>query len=395
MESILQKTTGSLLILSLLFVASCKKKENDEEPSPKYNGIRTGIDYNTLTPTTPYKQLFLDNNGDSVVDLTNGNTRYRMYQALNYYLGAAARDSKALDSVVMNNMFSNTGSPFADVASLNISGGKLNSATIALRDITASSATADGETGRKKIERLFGDMARLSVYFADTAKIGKPGKAETYLADARGIEVAQVIQKSLIGATQLDYISNVLLNSGLDADNKNIVPGKKYTQLEQNWDEAYGFLTLNPVYLLNSTDAVRGTAESFLGSYLWEYNKADYPKIFPAFLKGRAAVANNDLPEVKAQAALIRAAMEKAIASAAVGYLGKWKTGATDAARIHAMGEGIGFIYSLRYCKLNGGDAIFSDGILNNLMNSPNGYWDLTAMKINDAINAITTRFKL
>jgi len=394
MTSITKQLTASLAILGLLGISSCKK-EPIVTPSTSTEGIRSHIDYSSLTAVTPYKNLFLDKAGDTVVDLSTGNTRYRMYQALNYYLGAAVRDSKALDSIQMKNMFSNTGNPFTDISSLKITGNSLNASGVQLRNITSSSTPADAEIARKRIERLFGDMARLSVFFGDTAAKGQPGKIGTYLADAKGIEIAQIIQKSLIGAVQIDYISNVLLRSGLDADNKNIVPGKKYTQLEQNWDEAYGFLTLNPVFLLGSTDAVRGTTESFLGSYIWEYNKTDYPKIYPAFLKGRAAIANNDIGEAKSQATIIRTAMEKAIASAAVGYLNKWKSGSTDAARVHAIGEGLGFIYSLRYCQLNGATAAFSDAILNDLLNSPDGYWDLTAAKINKAAGDITTKFKL
>lgn len=393
MKSITKQLAAMFTIVGLLGITACKKEK--PEPPASTEGIRKSIDYNSLTPTTAYKNLFLDNAGDTVVDLSNGNTRYKMFQALNYYLGAAVRDSKALDSTLMKNLFSNTGSPFTDITSLNINGSKLNASTLQLRDIIASSTPATAEASRKMIEGLFGQMARLSVHFADTAAKGKPGKIGTYLADEDGIEIAQIIQKSLIGALQLDYISNVLLNTGLDADNKTIITGKKYTQLEQNWDEAYGFLTLNSVYLLNSTDAVRGTPESFLGSYLWEYNKADYAKIYPAFLKGRAAIANNDIAQAKSQAAFIRTAMEKAIASAAVGYLNKWKSGTTDAARIHAMGEGLGFIYSLRFCKVNGASAEFSDGILNDLMNSPDGYWDLTSGKINSAVTAITAKFNL
>jgi hypothetical protein len=205
----------------------------------------------------------------------------------------------------------------------------------------------------------------------------------------------QIIQKSLIGSAQLDYISNVLLGAGLAANNQTIVSGKKYTQLEQNWDEAYGFLTLNPVFLLNSTDATKGTSESFLGSYIWEFNKAAYAKIYPAFLKGRAAIANNDIPEMKSQALFIRTEMEKAIALSAIGYLNKWKSGTTDAARIHAIAEGLGFIYSLRYCNINDVDDQFSDVILLDLVGSTDGYWDLTNTKINTAIDAITLKFKL
>ena len=392
MKSLSKTIIASLAITGLLATSSCKKEPPIDLPAV---GIRKSIDYNSLTPSTPYRNLFLDNAGDTVVDLSNGNTRYKMFQALNYYLGAALRDSKTLDSIQMKNLFSNTGNPFTDIPSLNITGVTLNAAGVQLRNITASSVPADAEIARKRIESLFGDMARLSVFFADTAAKGKPGKIGSYLADAKGIEVAQVIQKSLIGAAQIDYICNVLLNSGLDADNKNIVPGKKYTQLEQNWDEAYGFLTLNPVYLLGSTDATKGTSESFLGSYIWEYNKGNYAKIYPAFLRGRAAIANNDIAEAKIQAAFIRSVMEKAIASAAVGYLNKWKSGSTDASRIHSIGEGLGFIYSLRYCKLNGGNAAFSDGILNDLINSPDGYWDLTSGKVNDAVNTITIKFNL
>jgi hypothetical protein len=379
-------------ILSLFLFSSCKKETTNQ---PKTKGIRSTINYDHLSDITPYKNLFLDNNGDSVVDLSIGNTRYKMFQALNYYLGGAIRDSKTLDALTMKNMFANNASPFTDVVSLNINGNALNSSGLQLRNITATTLNSGAEDERIKIDNLFSEMAQLSVFFADTAANGKPGKAGTYLANAKGIEIAQIIQKHMIGATQLDYISNVLLNTGLNADNTNIVMGKKHTALEQNWDEAYGFLTLNPVYLKGSTDAVRGTAETFLGSYIWEYNKTDYPKVYPAFLKGRAAIANNDINEMRVQAQIIRTTMEKAIANASVGYLNKWKTGTTDATRIHAIGEGLGFIYALRYCQLNGASAAFSDNILNNLISSPNGYWDLTAAKINAAANAINIQFNL
>jgi hypothetical protein len=87
--------------------------------------------------------------------------------------------------------------------------------------------------------------------------------------------------------------------------------------------------------------------------------------------------------------------MEKAIALSAIGYLNKWKSGTTDAARIHAIAEGLGFIYSLRYCNINDVDDQFSDVILLDLVGSTDGYWDLTNTKINTAIDAITLKFKL
>ncbi len=391
-------TMRSLLFTAIVAVSLSSCSDDDDTPvtPPVVADLRTKIDYAKVTTTTPYKALFIDAKGDTTVDLSTGNNRYRMFQGLNYYLGSAVRDSATLDATVMKNMFANTSNPFVDVPSLKIVGATLNSSGVQLKDKTASSKTAAEITAANTyLETSFAAMADASKSVKKAASKGVAGKSGTYLLDAKGIEHAQIIQKGLIGALQLDYISNVLLVKGLEADNKSLVSGKNYTALEHNWDEAYGLLTLSPVYLAGSTDAVRGTSESFLGSYIWEYNKENYAKIQPAFVKGRAAIVNNDAAELKTQATFIRTEMERAIAKAAVGYLGKWKTSTTDAARAHAMGEGLGFIYSLRYASINGADAAFSDAILVGLVGSANGFWDLTPDKINAAADAITAKFKL
>jgi len=281
-----------------------------------------------------------------------------------------------------------------------VNGNDLNASGVQLRNVTASSrASAEAEANRVALEGYFGEMADISKSVKVKAAKGVAGKLGNYLVTTKGIEIAQIIQKGLIGALQLDYIGNVVMDKGLEADNKTLVSGKKYTSLEHNWDEAFGLLTPNPIFLEGATDAAKGAkaTESFLGSYLWEYNKASYAKIHTAFVKGRVAIVNNDKTELKTQATFIRTEMEKAIASAALGYLGKWKTGTDDATRAHAMGEGLGFIYSLRYCTINGADANFSDAILLALIGpaSPNGFWDLTNDKINAASDAIKAKFKL
>ncbi|MFY9160400.1 DUF4856 domain-containing protein [Aquirufa ecclesiirivi] len=390
MPKINMKLHFAWLLAILLGFSSCEKSP-DVVPN-----LRSKLDYSLLTTATPYKQYFIDAKGDTTVDLKSGNTHYKMFQALNYYLGAAVRDNKALDANLMKAMYANSANSFTDIVSLKIVGSELNTSGLALRNITASSkSTTEAESARARLDALLGEMATVSNSYANTASKGVAGKLGTYLVDAKGIETAQIIQKSLIGALQLDYIGNVLLNTGLTANNYTLVSGKKYTALEHHWDEAYGLLTLNPIYLAGSTNTVRGTSESFLGSYIWEYNKASYANFHLAFLKGRAAIVNNDMTELKKQAAYIRNESEKAIAAAAVGYLAKWKSGTTDAARAHAIGEGLGFIYSLRYCTSYNVDAKFSDDILNALINSPNGFWDLTNDKINAASEAISTKFKL
>jgi hypothetical protein len=295
-------------------------------------------------------------------------------------------------------MFSNTGNPFVDISTTTISvvGADLNSSDVQLKNVVAlSKSSSEKDAVIARFEDLFEQMEEASNSVNNAASQGVAGKLGTYLVDAKGIEIAQVIQKSLIGALQLDYISNTLLDKGLSADNHSVVGDHNYTQLEHNWDEAYGLLTLNPIYLAGSTNDTRGTTEFGAGSYIWEYNKANYANIYPAFLKGRVAIVNNDNAEYQAQALFIRTEFEKALAAAALGYLDKWKTGTTDAARAHAIGEGLGFIYSLRFATIHGGDAAFSDGVLSGLIDSPNGFWDLTAGKVNTAADAIRAKFGL
>lgn len=375
----------SIALLTLVGLVACTKESNIVTPTLQ---LRKSIDYATLSDTATYASRFVDENGAKTVDLTNGSNRLLMFRAINTYNGTAVGTGATLDAAVLRNMFANTSSPFSGTFAA------LNSSGVQLRSVTASSV-ADAEKERQTIEAGFPAIATASQSVSATAAEGKAGKLGTYLVDAKGIEWAQIIQKGLIGAFQLDYINNVLLSDkSLSVDNQTLVAGKNYTQLEQNWDEIYGILTPNPVYGGKATATSSG--ESFLSSYVWEYNREGFAKIHPALLKGRAAIVNNDQAMLKTQATLLRTELEKAIANAALGYLGKWKTGTTDAARAHAIGEGMGFIYSLRYAKLSAGDAAFSDGVLNNLIYSaPNGFWGLTNTKIDAAVTAIRTKFNM
>lgn len=379
--------------LTTAFVVTTLVSCDEDEVAPS---LRAKIDYSTLTAETTYADAFVNAEGTSTVDLSDGNVRLKMFKALNNYSTSSVSANAHIDAAVLKNMFSNTGDPFTDIESMEISGSELNAAPVMLRDVVGSSRTsAEAEQVRVRIESHFDEIEAASDFVSQTASAGQPGKLGTRLVDGRGIEVAQVIQKSLIGALQLDYIGNALLAEGLSADNSAEVSGKPYTALEHNWDVAYGLLTLNPIYLEGSTDSERGTSEFGAGSYIWEYNKAHYADIYPAFLKGRAAIVNNDRAVLEEQATFIRTEFEKALAAAALGYLGKWKTGETDADRAHAIGEGLGFIYSLRFATIHSADAAFSDGILDALIGSENGYWDLTNDKVNAASDAISAKFGL
>jgi hypothetical protein len=387
-----------LLFIAVLGLFSCD--DDDETPN-----LRTKIDYSLVTPLTPIPHFSLMMKDVTTVDLSEGNTRYKMFQALNYYSSSSVTANAHIDAAKLKNMFSNTGNPFTDIStsSVVVTGAQLNASGVQLKNVVASSRpTAEAEAVRTKIESLFTEIDVASNSINSTASAGVAGKLGSYLLDAKGIEIVQVIQKSLIGAYQLDHISNVLLNEGLNADNHKLISGKNYTQLEHNWDLAYSSLTLNPVYLQGWTAIAKGTTLEFAaGSYIWEYNRANYTKIHPAFLKGRAAIVNNDRAELQVQATLIRTEFEKALAGSAIAYLDKWKTAiatgnnSVEAVRAHAIAEGLGFIYSLRFATIHGADAAFSDAILTNLIGSGNGFWDLNNDKINAASDAIKDKFDL
>lgn len=367
--------------------------DDNEKPN-----LRTRIDYNTLTAATNYSDAFVDANGVSTVDLTEGNQRFKMFQAINYYATSSISANAQIEAGKLKNMFANTGSHFTDISTstLTVTGSELNASTVQLKNVIASSwPLTQAEIVRTEFETWFNEIAIASASINGTASPGVAGKLGSLLVDAKGIDLSQLIQKSLYGALQLDYMGNVLLNEGLAADNYKTVGDKNYTQLEHNWDEAYGLLTLNPIFLQGATNDNRNTFEFGLGAYVWQFNKANYAKIYPAFLKGRAAIVNNDRGELETQALLIRTELEKTLAYGALNYLNKWKTSTTDADRAKAFAEGLGLIYSLRFATVSNVDAKFSDDIITGLIGSPNGFWDLDATKINTASQAIKTKFNL
>lgn len=367
--------------------------DDDNDPQVKQS-IRTSIDYAALTAETDYvgNTLFVDADGASTVDASEGNAQYSMFKALNDTIRNLINANQHIDAELLSDMFSNVGDPFKST--------DLNAFNLNIHDHVASSReTGEATEVRDFFEDHFTDLEVASHDINNTATPGNAGKLGSYLVDEQGIELIQVVQKSLIGALQLDYIGNVLLAEGLTAENYETVSDKNYTALEHNWDIAYGLFTLNNHYAEDWTAAAKGTVTEFAaGSYVWEYNKTDFPNIHAAFLKGRAAIVNNDRVELEEQATFIRTAIEKAIANAAVGYLEKFKaeTGvdvAAEGRRVHAIGEGLGFIYSLRFADVHEADATFSDGLLADLVGSTNGYWDLTTVKAQTAIDAIKTKF--
>jgi len=391
-------STQSSIIFTLLLLltfSACKKDTPLPQAPPPASGK---IDYNALTSETPYNNpLFYNSRGDSTINRAEGSARLFMLKEMDAYMKkAAGTGTEKLSAEKLEGMFANKLGAFSGVYS------ELDN-KVDLRSVTASSKQFfDAENERAYFSTKFDEIELASQSVNQIAQVGWAGKLSTgstaYLVDTRGIEVGQVIAKSLIGAFQLDYISNILLDKGLKDNNDTAVNNLGYTKLQNNWDVAYGILTSKQIYGSGASapgviPATNG-GESFLGTYVWEYNRENVKNIHVAFLKGRAAAINKDEAMMKQQALFIRTEFEKTMARAALGYLNKWRSG-NDATKAHAIAEGLGFMYSLRFCNLNGGGDAFSDQVLKNLINSPNGFWDITADKIKNAETAIKTQFSI
>jgi len=376
---------GTIALSAALFTA-CSK---DDNPAPPSTQLRPTIDYASLTATSNYFTTFKDSAGATTVNFDGQTIRQDMLAELNSLMSSGSKGT-IVDSAKLSNMFANTGSPFTNAA--------LNAATDkTLKSKTASSfAAADADLERQKFEKWFGIVANSSKSTAPAADgqagiaTGTADATKKYLVDAKGIEYGQLVQKGLIGACFFDQIVNTYLGTDkMSVDNKTVVSGKNYTQLEHHWDEAYGYVTKNATFPLR----VNGEAqERFLGGYLRQV--ADSTNFFLAFSKGRAAIVNGDNATRDAQITFIRTKAEDAIARIGVSYLNKTaKAIATDpAAAMHAFGEGLGFIYSLRFAHNAKVNKAKSDEYINKLMGDK-GFYSLTSTTINEVKKAIADTF--
>ena len=366
-------------IAAALF-ASCNKTDNEPVQTVPYNG---------LSSTTNYLQTFKGPDSNTSVDFSGQMVRVNMMKEMDVYM--KTWNTASLDASKLKDMFENKNSPFSS-SELNAETGK----TIVSK--TAQSfSTSDADAERQRFYGYFDGLASASASRGQAASQGIAGVLDNkYLVNEKGFEYGQFIQKGLIGAMMLDQISNIYLGSEKqNADNDAFVTGKNYTQLEHHWDEAYGYLTQNEVY--PKADPNDGTKflESYLGSYVRQVNapNGNPSDVYMAFLKGRAAIVNNDGATRNAQIAYIRTALEKSIATIAVSYLNKTKTATSDGAKFHALSEGAGFVYALRFghnAKIN---KAKSDQLLDVLTGKINGFWSLTNTDLEHVRNEIATAF--
>lgn len=262
-----------------------------------------------------------------------------MAEITTYIKTAHVANAPALDAAKLKDMYGdNTGNHFS-TTDLNSSTKQLKSKTIA--------------TEQANFEAYMDAVAVASQSTGATAASGQAGIAANnagskfYLLNENGIELAQVIEKGLMGACFYYQATSVYLGAGkMEVDNNTVTDGKG-TAMEHHWDEAFGYFGVNKNFPTTTSDAV------FWGKYCNKH-EAVYPlneKMMNAFLKGRAAISAKDMDTRDEQITVLRKNWELVVAATAIYYLNSVKDDlSTDAAAAyHGLSEVFGFISSLKY----------------------------------------------
>jgi hypothetical protein len=302
----------SLLVVSL-FTSSC----DDEQSDTSY--------------TIPETYAF-DN-----VDYDGQLQRLSQLQEMKSYLVTAELEGASLDADRLKAMFAN------DAATAGWS--RTYSDSKQLKNKTF-------ENQRAWFEDLMDRVAEASNSAANAAEEGTAGVAvsndgtKRYLLDANGVELTQLIEKGLMGACFYYQATAVYFGDGkMNVDNTDVTPGEG-TEMEHHWDEAFGYFGV-PTDFPVSTDGV-----VFWGKYsngrdgLLGTNET----MMDGFIKGRAAISNDDLETRDQAIEEVRDAWEIVSAATAVHYINSALDNPNDVARRHhALSEAIAFVYSLQF----------------------------------------------
>jgi len=358
-----------------IMMASCKKEEADT------------VDTTTTSIVLPSTYNF-DN-----VSYNGQTSRLDMLAEMTAELKKANAGTQ-VDSALLADMFSNTGSPFSD-ASLNSSGKQLKNKTY----------SSVGAFNTDYFEYLMKRQGDISQYAGNTWSAGNAGVAtsgtSSYFFDENGVEYTQLIEKGLMGAVFYYNIAEVYTRSakiGAAVDNTTVTPGEG-TDMEHHWDEAFGYFGA-PIDFssTNTTDARYHAKYSSKGQAV---GLKTTDKVMEQFIKGRYGITNKNYDYRDQAASQVRAEYEMILVTTAIHYLNSAKANfADDALRNHALSESYAFVFSLAYNS----DKLISNADLD-LVKS---YYEVTAgpttipsflaitvADINAAIDKLSTVYSL
>ena len=351
-----------LSVLTMLFTSCSDDKSTKVDPDP---------DPKTYTIPETYN---FDN-----VDYSKQLIQMEMLEEMKSLITNAIKNEVSISAGVLNSMFKNNGTPFVN-SNLNASEESLYLETDELRT--------------SFIEFYFSDINNAST--TRTAANNKKGilvtndKSQTFLVDSVGKEYLQMIEKGLWGALFYYQVAQVFTSDdkiGKNIDNKTIIEGKG-TQMQHNWDQAFGYFgaTLDFPKLNNDIKYVAKLSDD--RNDLLYTNKLLMKE---GFLKGRAAINNNDSTGKYEAINSIRKNWELVLASTAIHYLKIAKADFEDVALKHHNLTGAWILlWSIQFNPQSNGfhyeDALAEIGT---------NFWNTTSTDIDKAIEILVNAYKL
>jgi hypothetical protein len=304
----------TLPLVLLLIISSCKKNNNN-------NPVNT----NYTVPTTYSFATFNDSNSQKILAMAD-----QLVATINL---ANAQPNVAISTQVLTGLFNNTGGYFNDSAL------HLNSSGLSLASFFPAAAKTD----------LLNYLDSVGVFSQSTttASAGVAGVSPSsaspnkrYLLSPNGVFYSQVVKKALMGMCAYQ------ISNGYMADSINTTTDT--TVLAHYWDAAFGLFGV-PVNFPTVTTGLR-----YFGSYSNQVNAGlnSNTTIMNAFLAGRAAIPNNDLTMMKAQASVLISAFDSLDAAAIVQEMHETNTNVEAGDAVAAYGtlsESLGFVRNLAY----------------------------------------------
>lgn len=338
-----------------------------------------------------------DNNGYSVPNSYNfinasysGQTsRVDMLKELTAYM-KTADDSTPLDAQQMKNMFANTGytwtsTPFASTQP-----------TKQLKNKAASGEAAKIEAWMDKLATITSSLGTGSNGTAGL--VTSNSGAKKYIFDENGFEPIQLIDKGIMGVVFYYQGTSVYLSDSKlgGANNDENVVGKDYTEMQHYWDESFGYGSF-PTDLTGDNIGAKNTAGelAYYSKYLKKASDAGLKTVDAlmkdGFIKGRAAIDNQNIADRDAAIAIVRKEWEMINVAAGLHYLNAAISNiGDDALRMHELSEANAFINALKFNESKTMSIAQIDAVIAALGTN---YYTISATEINNAKTLLATAY--
>lgn len=304
-------------------------------------------DNTSVDPNAPKEYTVPATYNFANADYKESASRISMWQGFQNYLGKGS--SRVLSADTVNYLWNNTNSAFTNELASNI--------PYAANDLNGLNYNLVGKVADAAAFKALADsVVAVSKFNQQAGSKGIPGKIGNRLLSGKGLEFNQVVAKGLMGGLILNNVNAIL--DKIPTDNNSTATDGKATEMEHNWDLAFGYVGIpmdyDTAYDYRS-QPVKADRPLAIGGYFTE--RASYiqagGRTYEAFRTGRAAIAAKDYTARDKAIATIEEYLEKTLAASAYYYVTAPQSTTTLDSKFHGLSEGAGFVTALKYRPAN------------------------------------------